>query len=75
MRRQLYGLISLVLYFIMISIPVMLELVINNFLINQLEFDVLGQYSWVSPFIWIPLFVLSFLLLINPLERAIFLAT
>ena len=74
MKRQLYGLISLILFLVMISAPILLELLINQFLIS-LEFDIYGEFKWVSPAIWISLYLITFGILIKPIEKAIFLAT
>jgi len=74
MKRQLYGIIALLLFLLMISIPVGVEHFINEALIMS-EFDIYGEYKWVSPGIWISLYLLSFALFIRPIEKAIFLAT
>ena len=74
MKRQLYGIIALLLFFLMISIPIGVELLINEALVLG-EFDIYGEYKWVSPGIWISLYLISFALFIRPIEKAIFLAT
>ena len=43
MKRQLYGLISLILFLVMVSAPIAVELIINSILVAQ-EFDIYGEY-------------------------------
>ena len=74
MKRQLYGLISLILFLVMVSAPIAIELMINSVLVAR-EFDIYGEYRWISPAIWMSLYIVTFVLLIKPIEKAIFLAT